>query len=99
MFLTVPVYNWDTHFTTIDLPDYEVTFAAIIASGMSLSFDNHELSNILHKVRVPVVKLDSLLSFIKYGTVDSLAHILMGLFDLKGGLQDFILKQYIPEVS
>ena len=99
MFLTVPVYNWDTHFTTIDLPDYEVTFAAIIASGMSLSFDNHELSNILHKVRVPVVKLDSLLSFIKYGTVDSLAHILMGLFDLKGGLQDFILKQYLPEVS
>lgn len=99
MFLTMPVYNWETHFTTIDLPDYEVTFAAIIASIMSLSFDNHQLSDILLQVRSPILQFDSLLSFIKYGTLDSLVPILMGLFDMKGGLQDFILNHYIPEVS
>ena len=99
MFLELPVFNWETNFTTIDMPDYEVTFAAIIASSMSLSFDNHQLSNILLQVRAPVMKLDSIITFIKYGTVDSLTNVLMHLFVLKEGLQDFILYQYIPEVS
>ena len=58
---------------SIDVPDYYLTFAAIVSSAFTLTFN------------------DSL--------VDSLAPVLLEVFGLEPELQDFLLNEYIPEVS
>ena len=99
MFLTMPVNQWLSHFTAMDRPEYELTFSAIVTSMLSISLDNQQLINIFREVTPPFLDCGSLTSFLKHGTVDFLAPVLMDLFDLKEEQRDFILNQYIPEVQ
>ena len=62
-----------SHLKGIDVPDYYLTFAAIVSSAFTLAFDE--------------------------SLVDSLAPVLLELFGLKPELQDFVLNEYMPEVS
>ena len=100
MFLNMPVDQWLDHIKVINqsLPEYEVTFAAIVSSILSFSFDHQELRKIFQKVDRPFKTFDSLISFLKYGTVDILVPVLMDLFGIEQEQKDFILNQYIPEV-
>ena len=98
MFLNMPVDQWLTHFTVMDLPDMELSFAAIVSSILSTSLDNQQLGNIFQQVDIPFMDCGSLVSFLKHGTVDFLVPVLMDLFDLGQEERDFILNQYIPEV-
>ena len=98
MFKTMPVNQWLSHFTVMDLPDMELSFAAIVSSILSTSFDNQQLGNIFREVDLPFVDCGSLTSFLRHGAVDFLVPVLMDLFDLGQEQRDFILNQYIPEV-
>ena len=99
MFKTMPANQWLTHFKAMDLPDLEMSFAAIVSSIFSTILDHQQIGNIFREVAQPFKDLGSLTSFLKYGTVDFLVPVLMELFDLKQEQRDFILNQYIPEVK
>ena len=96
MFLTMPVSQWRSHFKAMDRPPYDLTFASIIVSVLSLTLDNQQLGNIFQSQSF--VDLGSLISIIEHGTVDFLVPALMDIFDLKQDQRDFILNQYLPEV-
>ena len=40
MFLEKPVYEWDSHMKSIDVPDYYLTFAGIVSSAFTLTFND-----------------------------------------------------------
>ena len=40
MFLDKPVYEWDSHVQGIDVPDYYLTFAGIVSSAFTLTFND-----------------------------------------------------------
>ena len=98
MFLTMPVNQWRSHFKAMDRPPYDLTFASIICSILSLTLDNQQIDNIFQEVTQPFKDLGSLISIIEHGTVDFLVPALMDLFDIKQEQRDFILNQYLPEV-
>ena len=98
MFMEKPVNEWLSHFKAMDIPDYQLTFSAIVTSIMSLTLDNQLLGNIYKERTKPFQEFGFLISNIKHGPTDFLVPALMELFDLKQGEKDFILNQYLPEV-
>ena len=98
MFLAMPVTQWLDHINAMDLPDMELSFAAIVSSILSTSLDNQQLSTIFQKGALPFKDFGSLISFLEHGAVDFLVPVLMDLFDLGQEQRDFIINQYIPEV-